>query len=138
MALFHLNVTQIKRSKGQSAIAAAAYRAGEKLHSEYYGESSDYTNKQCDFPTAPADVSAEPVCFHCWQVPVGVDHAPCFSDSFQFLLFVFVDGDSCKAAQGEPLSGTSVTQRSPDIQMSELAVSPSALHICRTCIEVRP
>ena len=46
MALFHMNVTQIKRSKGQSAIAAAAYRAGEKLHSEYYGETSDYTNKR--------------------------------------------------------------------------------------------
>ena len=45
MALFHMNVTQIKRSKGQSAIAAAAYRAGEKLYSEYYGENSDYTNK---------------------------------------------------------------------------------------------
>ena len=45
MALFHLNVTQIKRSKGQSAIAAAAYRAGEKLYSEYYSETSDYTNK---------------------------------------------------------------------------------------------
>ena len=45
MALFHLNVTQIKRSKGQSAIAAAAYRAGEKLYSSYYGEVSDYTNK---------------------------------------------------------------------------------------------
>ena len=45
MALFHLNVTQIKRSKGQSAIAAAAYRAGEKLYSEHYGETSDYSNK---------------------------------------------------------------------------------------------
>ncbi len=45
MALFHLNVTQIKRSKGQSAISAAAYRAGEKLYSEYYGEISDYTKK---------------------------------------------------------------------------------------------
>ena len=45
LALFHLNVTQIKRSKGQSAIAAAAYRSGEKLYSEYYGETSDYTNK---------------------------------------------------------------------------------------------
>ena len=45
LALFHLNVTQIKRSKGQSAIAAAAYRAGEKLYSEYYGEISDYTKK---------------------------------------------------------------------------------------------
>ena len=45
LALFHLNVTQIKRSKGQSAIATAAYRSGEKLYSEYYGETSDYTNK---------------------------------------------------------------------------------------------
>ncbi len=26
-------------------VASAAYRAGEKLHSEYYGEDSDYTNK---------------------------------------------------------------------------------------------
>ena len=38
-------MTQIKRSVGQSAVAAAAYRAGEKLHSEYYGEDSDYTRK---------------------------------------------------------------------------------------------
>ena len=38
-------MTQIKRSAGQSAVAAAAYRAGEKLHSEYYGEISDYTRK---------------------------------------------------------------------------------------------
>ena len=45
MALFHLSVTQIKRSQGQSTIASAAYRAGEKLYSEYYGEFSDYTNK---------------------------------------------------------------------------------------------
>ena len=26
-------------------MASAAYRAGEKLHSEYYGEDSDYTKK---------------------------------------------------------------------------------------------
>ena len=45
MALFHFHVGQIKRSAGQSAIAAAAYRSGEKLYSEYYGESSDYTRK---------------------------------------------------------------------------------------------
>ena len=45
MALFHLHVTQIKRSAGQSVIASAAYRAGEKLRSEYYGEISDYTHK---------------------------------------------------------------------------------------------
>ena len=43
MALFHLSVTQTKRSAGQSAIASAAYRAGERLYSEYYGEYSDYT-----------------------------------------------------------------------------------------------
>ena len=46
MALFHLSVTQTKRSAGQSAIASAAYRAGEQLYSEYYGEYSDYTRKQ--------------------------------------------------------------------------------------------
>lgn len=45
IALFHFHVTQIKRSAGQSAVATAAYRAGEKLHSEYYGEDSDYTRK---------------------------------------------------------------------------------------------
>ena len=45
IALFHFHVTQIKRSAGQSAVAAAAYLAGEKLHSEYYGEDSDYTRK---------------------------------------------------------------------------------------------
>ena len=45
IALFHFHVTQIKRSAGQSAVAAAAYRAGEKLHSAYYGEDSDYTRK---------------------------------------------------------------------------------------------
>ena len=44
MALFHLNVKQIKRSQGQSAIASAAYRAGEKLSSEYYGEIADYVD----------------------------------------------------------------------------------------------
>lgn len=45
IALYHFHVTQIKHSAGQSAIASAAYRSGEKLHSEYYGEDSDYTKK---------------------------------------------------------------------------------------------
>lgn len=45
IALFHFSVKQIRRSAGQSAVAAAAYRAGEKLYSEYYGEASDYTRK---------------------------------------------------------------------------------------------
>ena len=45
MALFHLSVTQTKRSAGQSAIASAAYRSGERLYSQYCGEHSDYTRK---------------------------------------------------------------------------------------------
>ena len=45
MALFHFHVTQVKRSAGQSVVTSAAYRAGEKLYSEYYGEISDYTHK---------------------------------------------------------------------------------------------
>jgi len=45
LSLYHFHVTQIKRSAGQSAIASAAYRSGEKLYSQYYGETSDYTRK---------------------------------------------------------------------------------------------
>lgn len=45
MALYHFTVDQIKRSEGQSAIASAAYRAGERLYSAYYGEYEDYTRK---------------------------------------------------------------------------------------------
>ena len=45
MSLFHFHITQVKRSAGQSAVACAAYRAGEKLYSEYYGEVSDFTRK---------------------------------------------------------------------------------------------
>ena len=45
MALYHFHVGQIKRSSGRSAVEAAAYRAGEKLYSEYYGLVSDYTRK---------------------------------------------------------------------------------------------
>ncbi|MBR3084065.1 MAG: MobA/MobL family protein [Oscillospiraceae bacterium] len=46
MALYHFHVTQIGRRSGASAIGSAAYRAGEKLYSEYYGEYRDYTRKQ--------------------------------------------------------------------------------------------
>ena len=45
MALYHFHVGQIKRSAGRSAVECAAYRAGEKLYSEYYGQVSDYTRK---------------------------------------------------------------------------------------------
>ena len=43
MALFHLSVTQTKRSAGQSAIASAAYRAGEQYFILYN------TNRQNNF-----------------------------------------------------------------------------------------
>ena len=46
MASYHFHLTQVKRSRGQSVIAQAAYRAGEKLYSTYYGESSDFTRKR--------------------------------------------------------------------------------------------
>ena len=46
MAAYHFHVTQIKRSKGQTAVACAAYRSGEKLFSDYYGEVNDYTRKR--------------------------------------------------------------------------------------------
>ena len=45
MALYHFHVTQISRGKGQSGCAAAAYRAGERIHDSYYGEDPDYTKK---------------------------------------------------------------------------------------------
>ena len=45
LSLYHFHVKQIKRSEGRSAVAAAAYRAGEKLYSNYYGEDADYTKK---------------------------------------------------------------------------------------------
>src|SRR5699024_9348912 len=45
MAIYHLSVQTISRGKGQSAIASAAYRSGEKLHSERYGKDNFYSRK---------------------------------------------------------------------------------------------
>ena len=45
MALYHFCAKQVKRSAGQSVVAASAYRAGEKLHCDYYGQTFDYTHK---------------------------------------------------------------------------------------------
>ena len=45
LADFHFQVKHIKRSSGQSAVACAAYRACEKLHSDYYNETNDYSKK---------------------------------------------------------------------------------------------
>ena len=46
MALYHFHADLIRRSAGQSVVAAAAYRAGEKLHCDYYGHDADYTRKK--------------------------------------------------------------------------------------------
>ncbi|MBQ9438190.1 MAG: MobA/MobL family protein [Lachnospiraceae bacterium] len=46
MATYHFHVTQVSRGKGQSMVASAAYRAGEKLHCDYYEETFDYTKKK--------------------------------------------------------------------------------------------
>lgn len=42
MAIFHFSVSVISRSKGQSAIASAAYRSGDRLVDEQTGESKFY------------------------------------------------------------------------------------------------
>ncbi|MDY6317748.1 MAG: MobQ family relaxase, partial [Oribacterium sp.] len=43
--LYHYSLNHVKRSEGHTAIAAAAYRSGEKLYDRYYGEVQDYTKK---------------------------------------------------------------------------------------------
>ncbi|MDY6306298.1 MAG: MobQ family relaxase [Oribacterium sp.] len=45
MALYHYSLNHVKRSEGHTAIAAAAYRSGEKLYDRYYGEVQDYMKK---------------------------------------------------------------------------------------------
>ncbi len=46
MAIYHLSVKYISRGQGRSAVGAAAYRAGEKLHNEYDGLTHDYSHKR--------------------------------------------------------------------------------------------
>jgi Ti-type conjugative transfer relaxase TraA len=43
LAIYHLTVKVISRARGQSAIAAAAYRSGSLMHDERYGLTHDYT-----------------------------------------------------------------------------------------------
>ena len=45
MAIYHLSVKTFSRSKGQSATAAVAYRAGAKVECEREGRTHDYTKK---------------------------------------------------------------------------------------------
>ncbi|MGE3689903.1 MAG: Ti-type conjugative transfer relaxase TraA [Novosphingobium sp.] len=45
MAIFHLSVKVISRAAGRSAVAAAAYRAADRLHDERLDRDHDFTNK---------------------------------------------------------------------------------------------
>jgi len=45
LAIYRLSIKIISRGKGKSAVAAAAYRSGEKITSEYDGLTHDYTRK---------------------------------------------------------------------------------------------
>lgn len=45
MAIYHCSVKVIERSKGRSSVAAAAYRAAEKIKNEYDGVEHDFTKK---------------------------------------------------------------------------------------------
>jgi len=46
MAIYHLSGTIISRSQGRSAVACAAYRAGEKLTDERYQKIQDYSKRK--------------------------------------------------------------------------------------------
>jgi hypothetical protein len=46
VASYHFRVKQVRRSKGQNVVAAAAYRAGARLHDEASGRVADYSNRE--------------------------------------------------------------------------------------------
>jgi ATP-dependent exoDNAse (exonuclease V) alpha subunit len=45
MAIYHCSIKITSRGKGKSAVAAAAYRSGEKITNDYDGITHDYTRK---------------------------------------------------------------------------------------------
>lgn len=46
MAIYHFSMQVISRGKGQSAVASAAYRSGEKLYSERYDKENFYQHRE--------------------------------------------------------------------------------------------
>lgn len=61
MAIYHTRIKMFQRSKGESAVAAAAYRAGLKLLDESTGTHHDYRRKRgilCTRCFAPRDAPA--------------------------------------------------------------------------------
>ncbi len=58
---YHCSLKPVSRSAGQSVVAAAAYRLGERLHDERYQTVHDYTQKrgvEHTFTVAPVDAPA--------------------------------------------------------------------------------
>jgi hypothetical protein len=45
IAIYHCSIKIISRGRGRSAVAAAAYRAGEKIINKYDGQIHDYTRR---------------------------------------------------------------------------------------------
>lgn len=69
MAIYHCSIKIISRGKGKSAVAAAAYRAGEKIINQYDGIEHDYTCKGGVVHTeillpenTPLNMQTEPFC----------------------------------------------------------------------------
>lgn len=60
MSIFHLTVRSVSRASGRSAVAAAAYRSGERLTNDRDGRTHDYTNKPVveTFILTPTDAPA--------------------------------------------------------------------------------
>ncbi len=61
VASYHLSVSTVSRGRGQSAVAGAAYRAGETLHCEREGVTHDYSRKggvERSFVLAPSEAPA--------------------------------------------------------------------------------
>ena len=66
MPVPHLEIRIVQRSKGSSAVAGAAYQAGEKLFSEYDQKHKDYltrkrwfTQRSCCPPMPHPDMLTE-------------------------------------------------------------------------------
>src|SRR6202048_105861 len=75
MAVYFLNLKTFGRSGGSSAVSAAAYRAGERLHDERTGRTYDHTDRQdvmhkeivCPSHLADADMSWAKERSHLWN-----------------------------------------------------------------------
>lgn len=92
MALYHMHVKTFSRSKGDSAVAACAYRLGVSLRDERTGRTHDYTKRRgiyACFSYAPDDA---PAWAHdagaCWQNAEAAEKRKdaCVAREFEFSL----------------------------------------------------